>query len=65
VFLLGMDSLLAEPALGPDIDDAQRIALEANARKLYMAMTRAGRRLVVVSTAPLPASVEPLFLLVA
>jgi superfamily I DNA/RNA helicase len=65
VFLLGMDSLLAEPALGPDIDDAQRIALEANARKLYMAMTRAGRRLVVVSTAPLPASVEPLFLPVA
>jgi hypothetical protein len=63
VFLLGMDGLLAAPALEQDLDDAQRIALEANARKLYMAMTRASRRLVVVSTTPLPASVEPLFLL--
>jgi hypothetical protein len=65
VFLLGMDNLLAGPALAEDIDDAQRLALEANARKLYMAMTRASRRLVVVCTAPLPASVEPLFLAVA
>jgi hypothetical protein len=38
--------------------------LEADARKLYMAMTRASR-LVLVSTAPVPAAAEPLFVLVA
>jgi hypothetical protein len=52
VFLLGMESLLA-PAPGD--------AREADARKLYMAMTRASHRLVLLSTEELPAEALPLF----
>jgi superfamily I DNA/RNA helicase len=48
VFLLGMESLLADGAPGGDRDDALRIRREADARKRYMAMTRASRRLVLV-----------------
>jgi hypothetical protein len=50
VFLLGMESLLA-----------QGDAREADARKLYMAMTRASHRLVLLSTEALPADALPLF----
>jgi hypothetical protein len=50
VFLLGMESLLA-----------QGDAREADARKLYMAMTRASHRLVLLSTEELPADALPLF----
>jgi hypothetical protein len=52
VFLLGMESLLAQ---------AQGDAREADARKLYMAMTRASHRLVLLSTEELPADALPLF----
>jgi superfamily I DNA/RNA helicase len=65
VFLLGMESLLAGPAPDEILDEILKTKLEADARKLYMAMTRASRRLVLVSTAPVPASAEPLFVLVA
>lgn len=53
VFLLGMERLLtAEGDSG---------AREADARKLYMAMTRASHRLVMLSTADVPPDVLPLF----
>jgi len=51
VFLLGMDNLLFE---GGD-------EREADARKLYMAMTRASHRLVMLSTGELPPDAEALF----
>jgi hypothetical protein len=52
VFLLGMESLLAmEEGNGR----------EADARKLYMAMTRASHRLVMLTTEQVPADVQPLF----
>jgi ATP-dependent exoDNAse (exonuclease V) beta subunit len=34
---------------------------EADARKLYMAMTRASHRLVMLTTEQVPADVQPLF----
>jgi hypothetical protein len=52
VFLLGMESLLAVEEEG---------AREADARKLYMAMTRASHRLVMLSTEEVPADALPLF----
>jgi len=55
VFLLGMESLLT--AGGDDAGGAR----EADARKLYMAMTRASHRLVMLSTDDVPAEVLPLF----
>jgi hypothetical protein len=51
VFLLGVERALADVG-GPD---------ETNARKLYMAMTRAARQLILVSTERLPAATAPLF----
>ena len=53
VFLLGMESLLPAREAGA--------AREADARKLYMAMTRASHRLVILSTGELPADALPLF----
>lgn len=55
VFLLGMDNLLFEGG-------EER---EADARKLYMAMTRASHRLVMLSTGELPPGAEALFRLAA
>ncbi|KQQ88593.1 hypothetical protein [Massilia sp. Leaf139] len=54
VFLLGMESLLAAREEGEG-------AREFDARKLYMAMTRASHRLVLLSTDEVPADVLPLF----
>jgi len=51
VFLLGMEGLLFDGA-------AER---EADARKLYMAMTRASHRLVMLSSGELPADAQALF----
>lgn len=51
VFLLGMEGLLFEG--GPE--------READARKLYMAMTRASHRLVMLTTDELPPDAETLF----
>lgn len=53
VFLLGMESLLMAGGEGG--------AREADARKLYMAMTRASHRLVMLSTDEVPADALPLF----
>ncbi|MFC5512446.1 hypothetical protein ACFPOU_15075 [Massilia jejuensis] len=55
VFLLGMESLLAAGSLEAGG------AREADARKLYMAMTRASHRLVLLSTEDVPAEALPLF----
>jgi superfamily I DNA/RNA helicase len=52
VFLLGMESLLAM---------GQGEEREADARKLYMAMTRASHRLVMLTTEQVPADALPLF----
>ncbi|MFT3821692.1 MAG: AAA family ATPase [Rubrivivax sp.] len=62
VFLIGAEHLLrGERAAGLDPDErAER--REENARKLYMAMTRAGQRLVVLSSQRLPQDMERLFL---
>ena len=51
VFLLGMESLLAQGAA----------AREADARKLYMAMTRASHRLVMLSTEDVAPEAQALF----
>lgn len=55
VFLLGMEDLLFDGT--PE--------READARKLYMAMTRASHRLVMLSSGELPADAEALFRLEA
>ena len=55
VFLLGMEDLLFDGAPGQ----------EADARKLYMAMTRASHRLVMLSCGELPADAAALFRLEA
>ena len=61
VFLIGMESQFRhEPAPG-QTDEERRERLEGNARKLYMAMTRAGQRLFVVSSQRVPAEMEALF----
>ena len=61
VFLLGVEHLFVE-ALAPDITDDEHAAnLEARARKLYMAMTRAGQRLIVISSQRLPPKLVELF----
>lgn len=52
VFLLGVEGLL---------NVAEGDAREADARKLYMAMTRASHRLVMLSTEPVPPEALPLF----
>ena len=57
VFLLGMEGLLVAAE-----DSGAR---EADARKLYMAMTRASHRLVMLSTAEVPAAALALFRLEA
>lgn len=57
VFLLGMESLLVA------VEDSG--AREADARKLYMAMTRASHRLVMLSTAEVPPEALVLFRLEA
>ena len=53
VFLLGMESLLMAEGEGD--------ARETDARKLYMAMTRASHRLVMLSTGDLPPDALALF----
>jgi hypothetical protein len=53
VFLIGVENLF-----DAEEDDARR---EDKARKLYMAMTRAGQRLLLLSSRRLPQSMEALF----
>ena len=61
VLLIGMESLFFREADAGRATDDQFERLEANARKLYMAMTRAGQRLFVVSSQRLSAEMEALF----
>lgn len=53
--------LFAYESLAGPADEARRERLETNARKLYMAMTRAGQQLFVVSSQRLPAGMQSLF----
>jgi hypothetical protein len=58
VFLIGMENLLSDgetPGLGKE---EQAALTEENARKLYMAMTRAGQRLILLSSEPVRAAIE-------
>lgn len=62
VFLIGMENLLADGQM-PGLDQEEQAAVaEEQARKLYMAMTRAGQRLVLLSSQRLPAFVEDSFM---
>lgn len=61
VFLIGMEPLFTYELLAAPADEGQRERLETNARKLYMAMTRAGQQLFVVSSQRLPAGMQSLF----
>lgn len=61
VFLIGVESLFFEGEIPGQSTDEQAARREENARKLYMAMTRAGQQLVLVSTQRLPANIEDLF----
>ena len=61
VFLVGVEALFRQgshPSLSEEEQQAER---EENARKLYMAMTRAGQRLVLIASQRLPAAIERLF----
>jgi hypothetical protein len=63
VFLVGVEGPLAacaRPPLGATAEEAAQAQGES-ARKLYMAMTRAGQRLIVVSTEPVPAALAGIF----
>ncbi|WKB51049.1 UvrD-helicase domain-containing protein [Eleftheria terrae] len=61
VFLVGVDDLFFDARLPGESDEALAERREENARKLYMAMTRAGQQLVVVTSRRLPQEVEGLF----
>jgi hypothetical protein len=61
VFLIGVDRLF-RPVDGVIISDAEAAdRREDNARRLYMAMTRAAQRLVVIACERLPPEIEALF----
>jgi superfamily I DNA/RNA helicase len=60
VILLGVEDLLADWAPTPHPLPAREEGPE-NTRKLYMALTRAGQRLVLLSSRRLPAPIERLF----
>ena len=61
VFLLGVEHLFLDALIPGITDDEYAASYEARARKLYMAMTRAGQRLVVISSQRLPKAMEQLF----
>ncbi|KTC49203.1 ATP-binding protein, partial [Pseudomonas fluorescens ABAC62] len=58
VFLVGLEKLLKPFEQKTDVKADE---LEQNARKLYMAMTRAGQRLVLISSTPLPEKIAEVF----
>jgi hypothetical protein len=58
VFLVGMEKLLQSTAQTEVISENE---LEQRARKLYMAMTRAGQRLILISSKQLPPKIAQLF----
>jgi ATP-dependent exoDNAse (exonuclease V) beta subunit len=53
--------LLSESGIPGQSKDELAARNEENGRKLYMAMTRAGQRLVMVAAQKLPAPIENLF----
>jgi AAA domain len=65
VFLIGAEPLFARAQSDSDsdsaADDEAMAQREDNVRKLYMALTRAGRKLVLLSSQPLPPRLEALF----
>ena len=61
VFLIGVENLLFASG-SPFLNEEERREIQIeHFRKLYMAMTRAGQRLILLSTAKLPTSIEALF----
>lgn len=61
VFLVGIEDLLSDADLPGLSEDEQARRREANARKLYMAMTRAGELLALVSSQRAPEAIERVF----
>jgi hypothetical protein len=61
VFLVGMENLLTDGEMPGRGEEEQAVMAEEKARKLYMAMTRAGQRLILLSSQPIPASIEDSF----
>lgn len=61
VFLVGVEQLLSGRVPAGLGEEEAAAAREEQARKLYMAMTRAGARLVVLSCEPVPAEMGQLF----
>ncbi|MNJ47088.1 DNA-dependent helicase II [compost metagenome] len=61
VFLIGLEPLLARGFENAAGATGKAKEIEESARKLYMAMTRAGQRLIVVNSQPIPATLARLF----
>jgi hypothetical protein len=61
VFLMGVEALFMDRET-VNLSAEERVErIEENARKLYMAMTRAGKQLVLVSAESIPEQVKPFF----
>lgn len=61
VFLVGVETLFGQGSHALISEEESHAEREENARKLYMAMTRAGQRLVLIASQRLPAAIERLF----
>jgi hypothetical protein len=61
VFLVGVESLLKDREIKYLTMEEGVERAEENARKLYMAMTRAGQQLVLITTEEIPRTVAPYF----
>jgi len=61
VFLIGMESLLSEDRQLDVSDEEYATKREQNARKLYMALTRAGEQITLVTSEKVPARITPIF----
>ncbi len=61
VFLVGLENLLSAGRLPKASEDEHAQRQEEQARKLYMAMTRAGQRLILISSQRLPDTIESVF----
>ena len=62
VFLVGLKSLFEEEQSLRLADDEREALIRENTRKLYMAATRAGQRLVLTYTGELPETLKKVFL---
>ncbi len=61
VYLVGMENLFWESMLPSLHEEEKKENREGNMRRLYMAMTRAAQRLVLITSENLPPSVLPYF----